>query len=63
LISTIELKAYSKVQFLKHCKINKAYPQHISHITKTFLNIFNYKAIRKLKGLISNFKLELIKID
>jgi len=57
------IKTYSMIQFLKNCKVNNIFPQHILHITKTSFNFINYKAIRKFNGLISYLKLELIKIE
>jgi len=57
------IKTYLKIQFLKNCKANNVFRQHIQHITKTLVNILNYKAMHKFKGLISNFKLDLIKIE
>jgi len=59
------IRIHSKIQFLKHCKTRKVVPQHISHLMKASynLNFFHYKAIRKLKGLLTNFKSHLIQIE
>jgi len=57
------IRTHSKLQFLKHCKTNNIYLQHITHILKTSLNIFHYKAIRKLEGLIIKIKSELLQIE
>jgi len=57
------VRAYSKLQFLKQCKFKDIHPQHISNVTKTTVNIQNFKAIRKLNGLLHNFKSEILKIE
>jgi len=57
------IRTNSKLRFLKQCKTNNVYPQHITHISKISLNIFHYKAIRKFEGLISKINSELLRIE
>jgi len=57
------IRAYSKLQFLKQCKFRKLHPQHISYCIKTPINVQNFKAIRKLNGLLHNFKSGILKIE
>jgi len=57
------IKAYSQLQFLKHCKLNNVVPTHFIHRSNMSLNIYHHKAIRKLKGLLQHFELELLKIE
>jgi len=43
--------------------MNNIYPQHILRLTITPLNMFHFKAIRKLEGLFKKFKSELLHIE
>jgi len=57
------IRTHSKLQFLRQCKTNNIYPQHILQFTITPLNVFHFKAIRKLEGLFNKFKSELLHIE
>jgi len=57
------INTYSKLQFLKQCKQENVFPQHISNYTHASYQVFHHKAIRKLKGLTHKFKFELLKIE
>jgi len=57
------IRTYSKLQFLKQCKFRNIHPQHISNCAKTPVTVQNFKAIRKLNGVLHNFKTELLEIE
>jgi len=57
------IKAFSQLQFLKHCKLNNVIPIHIVHHNNLSLNIYHHKAIRRLKRLRQHFEMELLRIE
>jgi len=57
------IRAYSKIQFLKQCNFRNNHPQHVSHCLKTPINVHNFKAVRKLNGLLHKFKSEILEIE
>lgn len=57
------VRALEKLRFLQTCKNHDIFPSHLKNFCKIKFNLYHYKSIKKLEGLLCRFRTAAINIE
>jgi len=57
------IRARSKLQFLKHCKMNNLLPSHLSRLFNTRLHIFHHRSVKMAENVLRKCKSRILDIE